>query len=109
MYRFERDGWTIDDVAAEMRRQTYRYGWLPGYIYAMAKNKPPSGSASSDLIYDRNRAVERAPDSVVASTNRTIEPNDGRLVSANRREPNRAPKAQSAASAGMNPISLETE
>ena len=42
MYRFERDGWTIDDVAVEMRRQTYRYGWLPGYIYAMAKNKPAS-------------------------------------------------------------------
>ena len=40
MYRFERDGWTIDDVAVEMRRQTYRYGWLPGYIYAMAKHKP---------------------------------------------------------------------
>ena len=40
LYRFERDGWTIEDVAAEMRRQTYRYGWLPGYIYAMAKNKP---------------------------------------------------------------------
>ena len=40
LYRFERDGWTIDDVAVEMRRQTYRYGWLPGYMYAMAKNRP---------------------------------------------------------------------
>lgn len=40
LYRYERDGWTIDDVAAEMRRQTYRDGWLPGYVFAMAKNKP---------------------------------------------------------------------
>src|SRR5262245_8014667 len=40
LYRFERDGWTIEDVAAEMRRQTYRDGWIPGYIYAMVKNKP---------------------------------------------------------------------
>jgi len=42
MYRFERDGWTIDDVAAEARRQTYREGWIPGYIFAMARNKPDS-------------------------------------------------------------------
>jgi protein tyrosine phosphatase (PTP) superfamily phosphohydrolase (DUF442 family) len=40
LYRFERDGWTIQDVAAEMRRQTYRDGWIPGYIYAMVKTKP---------------------------------------------------------------------
>ncbi len=30
MYRLERDGWTLEDVAAEMRRQTYHYGWLTG-------------------------------------------------------------------------------
>jgi len=40
LYRYERDGWTIDDVAAEMRRQSYRDGWLPGYVFAMSKNKP---------------------------------------------------------------------
>lgn len=40
LYRYERDGWTIKDVSAEMRRQTYRDGWLPGYVLAMAKNKP---------------------------------------------------------------------
>jgi protein tyrosine/serine phosphatase len=40
LFRFEREGWTIDDVAAEMRRQTYREGWLPGYIYGMVKTKP---------------------------------------------------------------------
>lgn len=40
LYRFERDGWTIHDVAAEMKRQTYRDGFIPGYIYAMVKIKP---------------------------------------------------------------------
>jgi protein tyrosine phosphatase (PTP) superfamily phosphohydrolase (DUF442 family) len=30
LYRFERDGWTVADVAEEMRRQTYRVGRLPG-------------------------------------------------------------------------------
>ncbi len=40
LYRFERDGWTIQDVAAELRRQTYRDGFIPGYIYAMVKSKP---------------------------------------------------------------------
>jgi protein tyrosine/serine phosphatase len=40
LYRYERDGWTIHDVAAEMRRQAYHDGWIPGYIYAMVKTKP---------------------------------------------------------------------
>jgi protein tyrosine phosphatase (PTP) superfamily phosphohydrolase (DUF442 family) len=40
LYRFERDGWTIQDVAAETRRQSYRDGFIPGYIYAMVKSKP---------------------------------------------------------------------
>ena len=40
LYRFERDGWTIQDVAAEMRRQAYRDGFIPGYIFAMVKIKP---------------------------------------------------------------------
>ena len=54
MFRFERDGWTIDDVAVEMRRQTYRYGWLPGYIYAMAKNKPASAMPQPEMLYEHN-------------------------------------------------------
>ena len=58
MYRFERDGWTIDDVAVEMRRQTYRYGWLPGYIYAMAKHKPASALPQPEMLYERNRPLE---------------------------------------------------
>jgi protein tyrosine phosphatase (PTP) superfamily phosphohydrolase (DUF442 family) len=40
LYRFERDGWTIQDVAAELRRQSYRDGFIPGYIYAMVHTKP---------------------------------------------------------------------
>jgi protein tyrosine/serine phosphatase len=40
LYRFERNGWTVEDVAAEMRRQAYRDGWLPGYVFAMVKERP---------------------------------------------------------------------
>lgn len=50
LYRYERDGWTIKDVSAEMRRQTYRDGWLPGYVLAMARNRPdwiPKGVGAS--------------------------------------------------------------
>lgn len=60
LYRFERDGWTIDDVAVEMRRQTYRYGWLPGYIYAMAKNRPSLAGPRPEMVDDRNRALKTA-------------------------------------------------
>jgi len=35
LYRMERQGWTIDDVDAEMRRQGYRDGWICGYVYGM--------------------------------------------------------------------------
>ncbi len=65
IYRLERDGWTLDDVATEMRRQTYRAGWLPGYIYALAKNKPalagagPSGSKTE--TGGERRALRRPP------------------------------------------------
>ena len=56
-YRFERDGWTPDDVASELRRQTYHYGLLPGYIYAMMRTKP-SSLLPSEMITDRNRTIE---------------------------------------------------
>lgn len=62
MYRFERDGWMIDDVATEMRRQTYRYGWLPGYVYALAKNKPALAGPRPEMIDDRNHEVELPPE-----------------------------------------------
>lgn len=43
LYRYERDGWTIEDVSAEMRRQTYRDGWLAGYVYGMVEPWPADG------------------------------------------------------------------
>ena len=54
-YRFERDGWTPEDVAAELKRQTYHYGLVPGYIYAMAKTKPSMSMPRSEMLVDRNR------------------------------------------------------
>jgi protein tyrosine/serine phosphatase len=57
-YRFERDGWTLEDVAAELKRQSYKYGWLPGYIYAMIKTKPAVSFERAGTIEDRNRPVE---------------------------------------------------
>jgi protein tyrosine/serine phosphatase len=62
IYRFERDGWMIEDVATEMRRQTYRYGWLPGYIYAIAKNKPALAGPRPEMLDDRNQVVDLPPD-----------------------------------------------
>lgn len=61
LYRFERDGWTIKDVAAEARRQTYREGWIPGYIYGMARNKP-----DSDLHQPVNLDERNSPDEIAA-------------------------------------------
>lgn len=40
LYRFERDGWSIDDVSDEMRRQAYDTGWISGYVFKMLKHKP---------------------------------------------------------------------
>ena len=57
-YRFERDGWTPADVASELRRQTYHYGMLPGYIYAMVRTKPPPSLVPSGMVVDRNRERE---------------------------------------------------
>ncbi len=62
IYRFERDGWMLEDVAAEMRRQTYRYGWLPGYIFAMAKNKPALAGPRPEMVVDRNQLADLSPE-----------------------------------------------
>lgn len=40
LYRMERQGWTLDDVAAELERQGYREGWLCGYVYGMVDHWP---------------------------------------------------------------------
>jgi protein tyrosine/serine phosphatase len=58
LYRFERDGWTLEDVATEMRRQTYHYGWLPGYVYAMAKNKPALAGPRPEMVFDQNQMAD---------------------------------------------------
>lgn len=55
LYRFERDGWTIADVSAEMKRQSYRDGWLPGYIFEMARNRQGFPLPDPAVILDRNR------------------------------------------------------
>lgn len=55
LYRYERDGWTIEDVAAEMERQTYRREWLPGYVYAMVSDRP------NQTLYEPQIVREDAP------------------------------------------------
>jgi protein tyrosine/serine phosphatase len=65
LYRFERDGWTIQDVAAEMRRQTYREGWLPGYIYSMVKEKPAQDLFDPPITWDHNLASEVRKDVIM--------------------------------------------
>ena len=55
LYRYERDGWTVDDVEAEMERQTYRDGWLTGYLYAMVKSKPRQDLYQPAIALDRNQ------------------------------------------------------
>ncbi len=57
-YRYERDGWTPEDVASELRRQTYHYGLVPGYIYAMVKAKPSTTLLRSEMLFDRNLPTE---------------------------------------------------
>ncbi len=54
LYRFERDGWTIDDVSAEMKRQSYKDGWLPGYVYEMVQNRPSDLFADPIVTLDKN-------------------------------------------------------
>ncbi len=54
LYRFERDGWTIDDVSAEMKRQTYRQGWLPGYVFNMVRTRPNADLFEPQVVYDQN-------------------------------------------------------
>ncbi len=56
LHRFERDGWTIEDVTAEMKRQTYRPGWIPGYIYQMVKQRPFAELYQPPLDLDENLA-----------------------------------------------------
>lgn len=54
LYRFERDGWTVEDVAAEAKRQAYRDGWLPGFVYRMVKERPFDERYNPRVRHDRN-------------------------------------------------------
>lgn len=58
LYRLERDGWTVEDTAAEMRRQAYREGWLPGYVFAMVKDRPFDERYEPRVRRDRNTTGE---------------------------------------------------
>jgi protein tyrosine/serine phosphatase len=57
LYRFERDGWTIDDVSAEMKRQSYKDGWIPGYIFNMVQTRPGYPLSDPPIVLDRNGPV----------------------------------------------------
>jgi protein tyrosine/serine phosphatase len=59
LYRFERDGWTIQDVAAEMKHQTYREGWLPGYVYGMVRTRPAQELFDPPISVEHNLPVSR--------------------------------------------------
>jgi hypothetical protein len=73
LYRFERNGWTIEDVQAEMWRQTYRQGWLPGYVYGMVKHRPNGSMFEQRVVHDRN--LPPAPDRYVRPNDPLFEPN----------------------------------
>jgi protein tyrosine phosphatase (PTP) superfamily phosphohydrolase (DUF442 family) len=60
LYRYERDGWTVEDVNAELRRQVYRTGWLAGYVYAMVKHRPAPELYEPAVRYERNRPAPAA-------------------------------------------------
>jgi protein tyrosine/serine phosphatase len=62
LYRYERDGWTVEDVASEMRRQTYRQGWLAGYVYQMVKDRPFAELYEPQAVLDRNRIRAESQD-----------------------------------------------
>ena len=72
LYRFERDGWTIDDVSAEMRRQSYKDGWLPGYVFNMVRNRPSDLFADPPVTLDKNlppaSAAPSRPQRVIGDT-----------------------------------------
>ncbi|MDX2038787.1 MAG: tyrosine-protein phosphatase [Isosphaeraceae bacterium] len=54
MYRLERDGWTIEDVDAEMERQSYDDGRIAGYVYRMVRHKPMPDIYEPRIRIDRN-------------------------------------------------------
>ena len=64
LYRFERDGWTIDDVSAEMKRQSYRDGWIPGYVFNMVNHRPGQERFTVPVHHDQNLPRTERPDAL---------------------------------------------
>jgi protein tyrosine phosphatase (PTP) superfamily phosphohydrolase (DUF442 family) len=83
LYRMERQGWTLDDVAHELERQGYRDGWICGYVYGMVDSWPtdafpgipPRDGDSPEAAGegDREAAPELAPLPEIARADRTSE------------------------------------
>lgn len=62
LYRFERDGWIVDDVSAEFKRQGYPHGWLAGYAFEMVKDRPFEELYTPLRIHDRNHTPTSEPE-----------------------------------------------
>lgn len=62
LYRFEHDGWTVEDVGKEMQRHTYKDGWLPGYVYRMVHEKPFDEIFEPAMSRDRNLPASETHD-----------------------------------------------
>lgn len=62
LYRYERCGWTVEDVAAEMSRQTYPREFLPGYVYEMVEDRPFDELYQPRVAIDRNQTAQGAMD-----------------------------------------------
>ncbi len=62
LFRMERDGWRIEDVAWEMRRQSYRDGWLPGFVLQMVKNRPGMDLFEPKVAFDKFRPEDKPSD-----------------------------------------------
>jgi protein tyrosine/serine phosphatase len=58
LYRLERDGWTVDDVAVELKRQGYPQGWIAGYALQMVKKRPFEELYTPLQVIDRNLPEE---------------------------------------------------
>ena len=69
LYRMERQGWTIDDVAREMERQGYRDGWLCGYVHGMVDAWPTDDFPGIPPRRDPSRAAD-APGPIARSPDR---------------------------------------
>ena len=54
LYRLERNGWIVDDVSVELKRQGYPHGWIAGYALQMVKTRPFEELYTPLQVIDRN-------------------------------------------------------